>query len=606
MVISLLYFFAAANLVHSFSLPSTGFRSIKSWDDVKEPWDKAGRRYGPNWSVDDNLDPVETPGQTGAMVWPIPYNSSYVHPEMRADLPVGKFLRSRPNLGICMSGGGMRAATCALGWYRGLNHLNLLQKARYVSANSGATWTSLPLTCRSILEKKELGTDIDLDEYLGKYEGKYDDICVEEKSLIGKNLVEANILDPEDPLMEIREDWNWENDFWLDLSNAYLWNSDIKPILDESSLPFPVFVATAYDSRNNKEFFPIENTLLYSGVPLDPRKLDKNAFMGGGFVQGVALNAASVEDETPVPFELDDNKLYLKEFENPSPVVKIAELTSASSNFGASGDAMLKIDLQNSFFRKQVYGIAKMFKGELKKTDLSGYFDPGKYKWWSPTTGGAPVDLNFVDGGMFDNLGVLALLRRGCSTIIVCDSCDTDVCNGSIFDPNIDTIIEETCGVKYYDVASLFGRGKSIIKDIFVKKGYKDTLNDRSKVFAPEEFDFLMKEMRALRMQGKPLVVRKKLPIIPNPLAGVYDEVEVDMIFCFNGAVDEFCKPVMEEESGGPLGWMFGKKTKKDDFPYVDTLKCDYTSQEVSKLASLSSYNLVEGLKNVGFDIEQV
>ena len=51
---------------------------------------------------------------------------------------------------------------------------------------------------------------------------------------------------------------------------------------------------------------------------------------------------------------------------------------------------------------------------------------------------------------------------------------------------------------------------------------------------------------------------------------------------------------------------MFGKKTKKDDFPYVDTLKCDYTSQEVSKLASLSSYNLVEGLKNVGFDIEQV
>lgn len=183
--------------MHSFSLPSTGFRSIKSWDDVKEPWDKAGRRYGPNWSVDDNLDPVETPGQTGAMVWPIPYNSSYVHPEMRADLPVGKFLRSRPNLGICMSGGGMRAAICALGWYRGLNHLNLLQKARYVSANSGATWTSLPLICRSILEKKELGTDIDLDEYLGKYEGKYDDISVEEKSLIGKNLAEANILDPE-------------------------------------------------------------------------------------------------------------------------------------------------------------------------------------------------------------------------------------------------------------------------------------------------------------------------------------------------------------------------------------------------------------------------
>jgi len=196
MMIGLLYFFVAANYAHSFALPSIGFHSIKSWDDVSEPPDKAGRRYGPNWSVDDNLEPKATPGQTGAMVWSIPFNSSYVYPEMRPDLPVGKLLRSRPNLGICMSGGGMRAATCALGWYRALNHLNLLQKARFLSGNSGATWTSLPLTCRSLLQKKELGTDIDLDDYLGKYEGKYDDISVEERSLIGKNLAEANMLDP--------------------------------------------------------------------------------------------------------------------------------------------------------------------------------------------------------------------------------------------------------------------------------------------------------------------------------------------------------------------------------------------------------------------------
>jgi hypothetical protein len=95
-----------------------------------------------------------------------------------------------------MSGGGMRAATCALGWYRGLNKLNLLQKARYVSANSGATWTTLPLICRSLLQKKELGTDIDLDEYVGKYGGKYDENTVlRERSIIGDNLVNANILD---------------------------------------------------------------------------------------------------------------------------------------------------------------------------------------------------------------------------------------------------------------------------------------------------------------------------------------------------------------------------------------------------------------------------
>ena len=133
-----------------------------------------------------------------------------------------------------------------------------------------------------------------------------------------------------------------------------------------------------------------------------------------------------------------------------------------------------------------------------------------------------------------------------------------------------------------------------------MKKGYKDTFNERSQVFAHDELDSLMDEMRALRTQGKPLVVRKKLRVIPNPLAGVYESYEADMIFCFTGVVDEFCQP---EESGGLLKWILGKK---DDFPNFSTLKTNYSSEEVCKLSSLSSYNIVEGLKNVGFDIEQV
>ncbi len=79
-------------------------------------------------------------------------------------------------------------------------------------------------------------------------------------------------------------------------------------------------------------------------------------------LKGVALNAESLEDEVPVP--VGDN-LFLKDFKNPCPVVKIAQLTSASSNFAASGDAALKIDLQNSFWRKLLYSISKIVKGVL-------------------------------------------------------------------------------------------------------------------------------------------------------------------------------------------------------------------------------------------------
>ena len=78
----------------------------------------------------------------------------------------------------------------------------------------------------------------------------------------------------------------WRNDFWLDLSNSYLWNTDAnKDILGEHSFPFPIFVATAYQSKNRNEFVPIENTPLYCGVPVDPRKLGIKTDLGGGFVQ---------------------------------------------------------------------------------------------------------------------------------------------------------------------------------------------------------------------------------------------------------------------------------------------------------------------------------
>lgn len=179
---------------------------------------------------------------------------------------------------------------------------------------------------------------------------------------------------------------------------------------------------------------------------------------------------------------------------------------------------------------------------------------------------------------MFDNLGVLALLRRGCSTVIVCDACDSDVVETS----------EEEVPSKFYAVAALFGRFEPFLPTWALKPGYKDTVNERSKVFAHEEFDSLMEDMRTLRNNGKPLVVRKKLKLLKNELAGIYESRDVDMIFCFNGVVDDFDKD-------------------QDPFnPHVDTTKNDYSIQDVHRLSSLASYNLVEGLNNVNFDIEQV
>jgi hypothetical protein len=582
---------------------------LKDWNEqVTEPSPLGGRRYGPNWTIDpETLGPKQVSQKCGAMVWALG-DSTFEHPEQRTDLPVGKWLQTRSNLGICMSGGGLRAATCALGWYRALNHLNLLTKASYIGANSGATWTTLPLYCRQMLEKKDDNVEMDYARFLGEYLEPEDLVFDKEPyGFMGKVLEESDILEyqanEENPFFTawcdsidqnfvepVMDDWkpdkNWKNDFWLELSDAYLWNIEEKnDLLNENSFPFPIFCATVFDERNSDENFPMEITPLYSGIPTDPRSLGVDTDFGGGFVQGVALNSKGLEDSSTV--SPDSEKLNFKEFELPSPVVKVSELTGASSNFLGGTDSMTNIKLTNPFFR----GVIKLFLPLISKVmgfDYSGpiikYLEPGRYKWWSPTTGGDSVELAFVDGGLYDNLGALAVLRRGVSTLVICDACDTDLL----------TVKKKDIPKKYYDVAFLFGVGASFIPPLLQKKSYTDTVNERSQVFAKEEFKILINEMKELQREGKPLVVRKKLTLIPNKYAGIQESREVDVIFCFNGKVKEF-----EDRAEEP-------KNPGENFPYLSTFDTDFNLEDVNRLSSLCSYNLVEGLKNVDFDIDQV
>ena len=95
-----------------------------------------------------------------------------------------------------------------------------------------------------------------------------------------------------------------EGSFWLDLSDAYLWKSKAKKYIlnnRHTTLRFPIFVLTWYASKNPNEFLPVENTLLYS-------------------------SPASIDNA---------NQNIIKEFEHPSPIVKISEVTRASSDFEA-------------------------------------------------------------------------------------------------------------------------------------------------------------------------------------------------------------------------------------------------------------------------------
>jgi len=576
---------------------SRSYTKIPHWNNDIKVSASIGSPYGPMRSIDENLHAIEVPNKAGALVWAI-NGTAYIHPELRSDFNVGQWLRSRPNLGVCMSGGSLRAATCALGWLRGLNHLGLLQKTRFLGANSGSTWTILPLVVKQLLEKKLNKKEMDYKYYLGTYHHPEDINLSDEQQLgeIGKILEKSNVLDykTENKIPSFT-DWassiernfcsklfNTAEDNWLNLNNAYLLDEDI---LNELTMPFPIFVATGYESSDPNQFFPIENTLIYSGIPVDLTSLGIKTKIGGGFVQGLALNSGSLDNKDHVP--CDDTNQYMKEFDLPSPVVKLAQLAGASSSFGAAGDAQTLIDFKNPFISNALADSTPFFKA---RRDDVGFLNAASFKWWSPSKGGDPVELCFVDGGMYDQMGVLPLLRRGCSTIILCNACDKAVSKTKFFG------LFDNTEKDFYDVAQYFGRCRYLIPKLFLKPGFGDTLNTRSKVFACEEFDILMDEMRELRKRGKPLVVRKKLTLLINKAAGIYDTRQVDMIFIFNSVIDEFEKNLNKAQ----------RHVSKKINPHINTFDLDYSLEMVNKLSSLSSYSLVKGLSDVNFDIGQV
>lgn len=65
-----------------------------------------------------------------------------VYPKSGNNPTISNSDSSKSNLGVCFSGGGSRALTCAWGQMLGLSTLNLIEKARYISSVSGGTWAS--------------------------------------------------------------------------------------------------------------------------------------------------------------------------------------------------------------------------------------------------------------------------------------------------------------------------------------------------------------------------------------------------------------------------------------------------------------------------------
>ena len=107
---------------------------------------------------------VASGGTVRARVWTGVGSPGFIFPELRSaeadGLKALQILQAKPNFAICLSGGGFRATTCALGWVRILRREGILQQARFMTSNSGGSWFNTAFSYQKVC---------DPETFLGEY-----------------------------------------------------------------------------------------------------------------------------------------------------------------------------------------------------------------------------------------------------------------------------------------------------------------------------------------------------------------------------------------------------------------------------------------------------
>ncbi len=425
-------------------------------------------------------------------------------PEM--ELPA---IQQRPPVAICFSGGGTRSMSATWGQLRALHSLGLVQRARYLSCVSGATWVCGP--------------------YLFYRAGPADDADFLGPIVAPETLTMAGLQQMSDTAgghtatrsMELRlakliargvhprRVWldavaqHFYADFGLHVAgemNSWSWDeqtiADIRarnPALADVSLwpihperPYPVINAcligpTEYAPFAGESPLSMQFTPLYSGSPAaraptyksDDERSGSVRF-GGGFVEPFAFGSeaptTSVQgDEATVampeqPWGLSD-----------------ASATASSAFAGEVEDAQLLRPLEG--------------------------FTPHAPCWPIPASGEASSDrvAALGDGGVLENLGLLSMLQRQVRAAVV-------FVNGEVpLDAEIDPA--QAPGPEQIDpsLGPLFGWSVPV----------KGTATQNNQVFAQEQWSTLVSGLLAAKATGGPVAATTDLEVVDNAWWGI-------------------------------------------------------------------------------------
>lgn len=488
------------------------------------------------------------------------------------------------SVGVCLSGGGSRALSCAMGQLRGLRHLGLLDDVFAISSVSGGTWANALFTY--------LPKGISDDDFLGEVEldpsqlalGMLDELPSHNLGWVPTRFDPARVLET---LYRLKEDYGYaNNELWqgfigeLVLKDHGLWspghdgfdpryfswtdsylksphgilagNPSLQPddfITVQRKRPYPVFNASLFNNdSDDAELVPFEASFMLGVRAAFPKSAQQRGDIGGGLLDAFAMRGTYLGDADPG--EVLSSR--------PLRAFSLSDIAGCSSA-----------------------AFAQLF--EEKYAEFRGLVP--RYPYW-PVKNRAEqpsLEYRFADGGSLENLGINALLARGVPRLIVFINSD----EGIRRDPARNEIAVSS------DLPPLFGLQPFSPIHGYVPYGPYDPghgaarLFRHNQVFETGAFTELKQKLLAARRAGGSMLVRQTLKVLANPWFNVPAQESVEVLWVYNDRVGSWWSQLPFDTRA----WLDIESL--DDFPLYNTFTQLYlTPLMVNAVAHLACWNV--------------
>jgi len=500
--------------------------------------------------------------------------------------PTGQPTQGEPDLsnatGIAVSGGGSRSLTCAMGQYRALKYLGVLDNVAVISSVSGGTWASASFVY--------LPSTFEDDDFLGAATPDPSSLTVSQLGTLSPNNL-GNAPTRMDwnsviqVLYHLKSKYSYPNDdLWQGLigerifqlwnlwevgSNGmplYYYSGNAKDVASTITPNNPTLDASQFTLQQRQRPLLIMNSSIFSnqtdpGAQLLP--FESSPFgigvratfpaigpggreIGGGLIQPFAMGSPSVVSVTgnlatvalpSRPFSLDD----------------MAGISSAA-------------------FAQTV---------QDKYPDFDGIVP--KYNYWpvaNPTSQEADLYW-FADGGSLENTGVCSLLARGVKRIISFINTQTPLLTKPLSEGGsvtIDSSVQLLFGIQA-DAKS------AALTESYVASAPNAT-PDFIQVFETAPYYDLMNGLAIANVQnGGPAMFKQTLNVLPNTNFDIAGNYQVEILWVYNTAVPNWNKLLSSDVQSLVKGL--------SNFPnYLTVEQLGLSAQEVNALAELSFWNL--------------